>query len=115
MAANRLRCALLTGVLVAAAGVGWAAQRATRVYLDGKLVSANVINRNGSMYVSVSDVASALGLHVVKRSDGIDLTHAGGANQVQGMAGKVGDDLFNGKFRFKVVRVVRRHTYTKQF
>ena len=61
---------------------------------------------DGQAYVRVSDVAKALGMTVVARADGFELRKAGGANQVEGtVTGKVGDTLFDGNWRFQVLKV----------
>jgi hypothetical protein len=112
-AAAQLACA--AGLLACAAALGWAAGAETRLYVNGKVASTDVIMRDGRAYVPVKDVAAALGLVVVNKSDGFALTAAGGAGQVRGLNGKVGDDMFNGSFRFKVVRVVRGDSYKRQF
>lgn len=39
----------------------------------------------------------------------------GGANQVEGLNGKVGEVLFNGYFRFQVNEVIRAKEYTNRF
>src|SRR5262249_2492007 len=56
-----------------------------------------------------------LDMTIEKRPDGYALVHAGGANQIEGLNGKIGDDLFNGRYRFKVVKMLRGSKYTKQF
>jgi hypothetical protein len=48
---------------------------------------------------------------VVKRAGGYEITAAGGANQVEGLQGKIGDTLFDGKWRFEVLRVDRVDSY----
>jgi len=51
-------------------------------------------------------VAKALNLAVTRRADGgYDLVKAGGANQVEGATGKVGDTLFTGQWRVTVLSV----------
>lgn len=40
---------------------------------------------------------------VVKRSDGYEIKKAGGATPIQGLQGKVGDVIFDGKWRFQVL------------
>src|SRR5262245_15643874 len=86
-----------------------------RLYVNGKIASSNVITQNGVAYVPIKDVAAALNLTAEKRPDGYALVHAGGANQVEGLQGKVGDELFNGLYRLKVVRVVRAEKYDRKF
>ena len=82
--------------------------------LNGKTASNDVRHIAGSAYVKLEDVAKALGMVVIKRADGkYELTKAGGTNQVQGVAqGKIGDMLFDGRWRFQVVSVQTPDTYT---
>lgn len=106
--------------IIAALGlVGFAAFGSSlliqQVRIEGKVATNDVITRNGKTYVPISDVAKALGMTVVKTGSGWDLVRAGGANMVQGLRGKVGEELFNGKYRFTVVKVTRAASYTPQF
>jgi hypothetical protein len=85
------------------------------LFINGSLASTGVIERGGVAYVPIRDVASALKLNALKTSRGYELTAAGGANQIAGLEGKVGDMLFNGYARFQVVKVIRAKEYTNQF
>lgn len=86
-----------------------------QVRIDGKVATSDVITRNGKTYVPISDVAKALGMTVVKNGSGWDLVRAGGANMVQGLRGKIGEELFNGKYRFTVKEVVRTSLYKPRY
>jgi hypothetical protein len=101
--------------LSAAAAFGWMHWAGSNLYYNGKVASANVIMQNGVPYFPIRDIAAALSLSVQPRADGYTLIKSGGANQVAGLQGKIGDDLFNGAFRVKVVRVVRGDHYQRQF
>ena len=98
---GRKVCCAAAGMLASAAAMAWAAGVGTKLYVNGKVASADVIMKDGRAYVPVKDVAAALGMTVVSRSDGFELTREGGANQVRGVDGKIGDDLFNGSFRIQ--------------
>lgn len=89
--------------------------QSSKVFVNGELASSGVIERNGVSYVPIKDIAAALKLNVQKTSRGIELTSAGGANQAEGITGKIGDMLFNGFARFQVVKVIRGKEYTNQF
>jgi hypothetical protein len=95
--------------LVAALAVGAAAlaqAKDTVLMYGGKVASRKVRVINGESYVPVRDIAGALGLTVVPRPGvGIELTREGGANQVEGLRGKVGDTLFTGFWRFQVTGI----------
>ena len=85
------------------------------LYVNGSLASSNVIDVKGTAYVPIKDVAKALNMTVTKTSRGFEMGPAGGANMVGGLTGKVGDELFNGFHRFKVVEVIRGKSYTNRF
>jgi hypothetical protein len=109
-----LRCApIATATLVFALAV--AAGRVTDVRIEGKFATDDVLTKGGKTYVPLSDVAKALGLTVQKTANGYDLVRAGGANQIEGVNGKTGDELFNGNYRFKVVKVIRTSSYKPLF
>lgn len=99
--------AMLLALLAALAGivgVAWAA--GSKLVMNGKVASTDVRVIDGSAYVKLSDVAKALDMSVVKRADGYEIIKAGGANPIQGVTqGKVGDVLFDGKWRFQVLGV----------
>jgi hypothetical protein len=109
---GRLAAVTLCAILALGIGFGVAAARdGAKLILNGKITSADVRTMNGSAYVRLSDVATALGMVVVKRSDGYELTKAGGANQVEGLNGKVGDTLFDGRWRFTVMGAETTNAY----
>jgi hypothetical protein len=82
--------------------------------VNGKPAAADIRTIAGSPYVKLADVAKALGMVVVKRSDGsYEITRPGGANQVEGISqGKIGDVLFDGRWRFQVLSVQTPDSYT---
>ena len=90
-------------------GSAWADQN---LVMNGKVVSTSVRTVGGSPYVKLSDVAKALSMVVSKRSDGYEISKSGGTNQVQGLQGKIGDLLFDGRWRFQVLSVAQPDTYT---
>lgn len=96
--------ALCVGVIAAGAAL---AQAVTTLKMNGKIASTKVRMINGQPYVPLADVAQATGQKLVKRGSAYEIIAAGGANQVEGLRGKVGDTLFDGKWRFKVNDVQR--------
>jgi len=100
---------LAVAALTLAAGPGRADGTLT---MNGRVVSTDVRTLGGGAYVRLSDVAKALGMIVIKRPGGYEITKVGGANQVGTTQGKVGDVLFNGQWRFRVVSVQTPETYT---
>ena len=87
----------------------WADQN---LVMNGKVVSTSVRTVGGSPYVKLSDIAKALSMVVSKRPGGYEITKSGGTNQVQGLQGKIGDLLFDGRWRFQVLSVAQPDTYT---
>lgn len=81
--------------------------------INGKAAPADVRPLGGTAYVRLADVAAALGLTVVKRGSTYELTKAGGANQIEGVTqGKIGDTLFDGRWRFQVLSMQTVPSYT---
>jgi hypothetical protein len=83
--------------------------------MNGQVVSTDVRTLGGGAYVRLGDMAKALGMVVVKRPGGYELTRAGGTDQVQALTrGKVGDVLFDGFWRFQVKSVETTDAYAVQ-
>jgi hypothetical protein len=99
---------------LAVVALAWVRQ-SSNLFINGTLASSGVIMHDGSAYVPVRDVASALKLAITNTSRGIELADVGGANQVSGITGKVGDVLWNGYIRLQIVKVIRTKSYTRQF
>ncbi|MCA1597311.1 MAG: DUF4352 domain-containing protein [Chloroflexi bacterium] len=111
------RSGVRTGLVIFALAAGLSAapaMAAGALVLNGKIASTDVRTLNGSAYVKLSDLAKALGMNITRRSDGnYELATAGGANQVEGLRqGKIGDVLFDGRWRFQVLSVEMPDSYT---
>jgi hypothetical protein len=93
------------------------AQSAMTLRYGGEIVSHNVRMLNGQPYVPVSDVAHLLKGQLARAGSGYEIRggEAGGANQVKGLQGKIGQMLFTGKYRFKVTGVTVADHYDTQF
>lgn len=99
------------------------------VYYHDKVLTQDAREVNGRVYVPLADVARALGGQVATRGGGYAIvtgggaspdadtsrTAAGGANEVRGATGKVGDWFFNGYWRFRVSRVEHTDAYKFQY
>ena len=110
--ANPKKGLALAGLVAALAASAYALTLAGSLTVDGRTVPADVRTINGSAYVRLADVAKALDMAVVSKGGGAyALTKAGGANALGGRAGRVGDTLFDGKWRFTVVSVDTPETY----
>jgi hypothetical protein len=107
----------VASLLVLAAGVATAAWAAggPKLVMNGNVVSTSVRTIDGKAYVPVADVATALGMTTVPIDGGYEIKNAGGANPIKGLQGKVGDVLFDGKWRFQVLEVKPVDSYTSKF
>ena len=94
------------------AGLVWALQ-GVNVTMNGKAASGRMID--GSLYVKLTDVAAAFGQTVVKNGSSYTLVPAGGANMLPGTKGKIGEELFTGKWKFLVEDVQRADAYMLKF
>lgn len=106
---------LALGLVVTIGAAGAWIRQNSNLYVNGSLASSGVFMHNGVACVPVRDIATALHLTVVQTGRGLELSASGGANQVTGATGKVGDVLWNGYVRFQAVKLIRGKTYTNQF
>jgi len=90
------------GLLIGAA-TAWAAAGGTKLIFNGKVASTDVRTINGKAYIPLTDMAKALDMVVVKNAGSYEIKKAGGATPIKGLQGKVGDVLFDGKWRFQVL------------
>ena len=96
-------------------GVAWA-QSSVRLVINGNPVTTNVRTIGGQKYVPVSAVAKALKMNVYTSGNQITLRPAGGAYQIANkLVGKQGEDLFSGRWGFKVLSVERAQSYNWKF
>lgn len=110
------RIALMTGLFCAGgATVALAQAGVLKLFINGKLASTRVRMLDGTAYVPVSDVAKGLGQNVVTVPGGYGITLPGGANEVTGLNGTVGDVLFDGFWRFQVDKVTEAQTYEERY
>lgn len=102
----------------AALGVGagvWAAQGGPKLIFNGKVASNSVRVINGKAYAPLADFANAQGMIVVPISGGYEIKKAGGATPIVGLRGKVGDVLFDGKWRFQVLSILTVPSYKMKY
>lgn len=103
-------------LVISLAGAVWAAQAAAKLIVNGKVASADVKVIGGRAYAPLGDIAKALGMVVVKKGGAYELTAAGGTYQVEGSGqGKIGDELFTGKWRFQVLGLREVSQYTERY
>ncbi len=93
------------GLALIGGAVAIAASSNAQLMMNGRVASSDVRVINGKTYVPVADVARALGMVVVRNGNGYEIKKAGGTYQVQDLSGKVGDVLFDGKWRLQVLSV----------
>lgn len=112
---SRHVCSPATGILLAViVCFSTPAIAGDTLVLNGKTASTDVRTINGSPYVKIADLARSMGMVVVKHPGGrYEITRPGGANQVQGVKqGKIGDVLFDGRWRFQVISFQMPESYT---
>lgn len=88
------------------------AQQASRLKINGRPAADAPVTVKGKTYVSLNALKAA-GVRVSVQGNTVELTLApqslaqGGANQQGGVEGKVGEWLFNGIWRFRVLSVAK--------
>jgi hypothetical protein len=94
-----------------------AVAHAQTLVVNGKPSGAQVKQIAGKSYVSLAELAAALGMKVVKRPDGrLELTKEGGAGQIANdNVGKMGQEVFTGKWRFQVTDIQKVDSYTTKY
>lgn len=106
----------IVGVSVAIGAAALAyVQAGKTLRINGAPVSSRVIEVKGVAYVPIHDVAKHLKMSTSKSAKGYELKPVGGTNMVEGLRGKVGQELFNGFARFTVVEVIRTKKYINRF
>lgn len=99
------------------------AESGVRLAYHGKTVSHDIRMIDGHAYVPLSDMARAVGGRAVKDADGFTIQTdvadptlpVGGANQVNGKRGTLGQMLNVGKWRFEAIGVDRAGTYESRY
>ncbi|HET6382930.1 MAG TPA: hypothetical protein VFJ58_06015 [Armatimonadota bacterium] len=94
------------------------------VYYHGAVMTRDSRQIEGRTYVPLADVVRALGGRIAAHADGLEIVTAsepaaatqpgavaGGANEVRGTTGNVGDWFFDGLWRFRVSRMERTDEY----
>jgi hypothetical protein len=86
------------------------------VTINGKTASTDVRMIGGKPYVSLNDMARAMGMTLVRKAGGYQIVASGGATETRGRyKGKIGDDIFTGDWRFSVRDVKEFDHYTSRF
>jgi len=114
-AIQSVRVPLLASALVFLASTCLGGQAGKDLIINGQVASKALLTINGRAYVPVSDVAKALNLTVVNNGNSIELVPAGGANEVKGLRGKLGDQFQTTMWRFTPVSLNEMDTYTTKF
>jgi hypothetical protein len=102
----------VAGILCGTAITSVIAAAGSKITVDGSATTVDVRMIAGRPYVPLSEIAKAFGRDVQKTGTGYTLAIPGGANAINGLRGKVGDMLFDGKWRFKVLDIKRADSYT---
>ena len=127
------RFCVALGVFLLTTGTAVLALASLNLTVGGQTVSSDIRIIGGRPYVPLADMARAMKGTAIKhaggsyeiRLDGADTTTAtddmaapapaGGADEVHGMRGKIGQMLFTGKWRFSVLGVDRVAAYDSKF
>jgi len=96
--------------------VAYAAGAASKLYINNSVASSGVKVIDGKAYVPIADVAKALDMVVKKRGDGYEMVKDGGAGQIANdNVGKIGQEVFTGKWKFQVLDVKTVKSFTKEY
>lgn len=87
----------------------------TTITMGEKSVQTDVVMKNGKVYVPLSDMAKLLDMQVNKLATGYSLDPVGGAGQVNGLVGKIGDKLNLGYGTYEFKEMYRGKKYIKKF
>lgn len=127
---NRGVAVCAASILAVAVGSAALAEASLMLTVHGRTVSSNVRIIDGRPYVPLADMAKAMGGSAVKHNGGYEIrmasvdtttpdgdtpTAAGGANEVRGVHGNIGQVMFNGKWRFSVLSIDRADSYDSTF
>ena len=135
-----LRALLAAFVLSAGAATAALALASARLSVGDRTVSTDVRLIGGRPYVPLADMARAMNGTLVRHASGYEIKTggatggdtttptddaaapdavtpdaAGGANEVKGVRGKIGQMLFTGKWRFEVLGVDRAAAYDSKY
>jgi hypothetical protein len=102
---------VLLGILAGGAVGVCAADSGAKLIFNARVASTDVRTLQGKAYVPLADVARALDMTVVPVRGGYEIKKAGGATPISGLRGKVGEVLFDGKWRFQVLSVETVDSY----
>lgn len=105
-------------IVVSATGLGLyalAGLAGVTLSMGDKSVPVDTINKNGKVYVPLADVAKLLDMQVGKTATGYAFEPIGGAGQVNGLNGKIGDKLNLGFGTYEFKELFRGKKYTKRF
>ncbi len=112
---KRVIWAIAPTVCLSIVAVSWA-QGTWKLSINGAAVSTSARKIGGVTYVPINDVARALGMKATVSGNNISIKPAGGTYQIANkLKGNQGEDLFSGKYGFKVVSVERGPLFKAQY
>jgi hypothetical protein len=112
---RRVRISLVAAALVLTCCICYGLQAAKSLIINGQVATTDVRTINGRTYAPLADIAKALNMTLVNQPGSIAMVPAGGANQVSGLRGKIGDTLFTGKWKLMPLSLQQVDTYTTKY
>lgn len=110
MMMSKTRWTILSAACLA--GGAYAFQASQKLFFNGSVASSDVRMIAGKAYVPLADVAKAMDMQIVKKDGGYELIRTGGAGQIaNNYTGKIGEEVFTGKWRFTVLEFSRAQSY----
>jgi hypothetical protein len=104
---------VIAGTMLAA--FAFAAIAGKQLTINGAVASKDVRVIDGKAFVPVADVAKAFDMTINSTASGFELIKKGGAGQIANdHVGKIGDEVFTGKWRFQVLEVRTAASYSKK-
>jgi len=107
---------VVVGIVALAVAAVAAVTVSSKLFVNGKVASTDVRVINGKAYAPLADVAKSLDMTLVAKAGGYELTKSGGAGQIANKnVGKLGEEIFTGKYRFTVVSFEQVEKYRKMY
>jgi len=111
----RIQVLLPIIVLAIASCTAWAMQTGSTLTMNGKVISTDIQIVKGHAYVPLNDVASILGMTVVRKGQAYRLARAGASHPIHSLTGKLADNISSGVWQFQVAGIQHVSAYSQQY